>query len=152
MARIKEHLVWFSFLPLPFFFKSCSIFLTDLEVPVREMQVASYLWRGCTARMLFTAHICIISCLFLNLLSYCPSLLTPSRSPHYNLAWSSFLPHAPVTPIVFIKQLQGGDQSHLPSLQRGDEDCRMCLLLTSAKTFNVTVQGKPQRQIQKWAY
>lgn len=99
--------------------------------------------------MLFTAHICIISCLFLNLLSYSSSHLGPSRSPPYSLAWISPLLHASVTLIVFIKGLQGGDQSHLPSLQRGDKCCRMCLLLTSAKTFNITVEEKPQRQIQK---
>lgn len=152
MARIKECLVWFWFLPLPFLFKSYSIFLTGLEMPVREMQVASYLWRGCTARMLFTAPICIISCLLLNLLFYSPSFLTPSSSPHNSLAWIFFLPRASVTPIVLIKGLQGSDQSHLPSIQRGKNHCRFCLLLTSAKTFNVIVQGKPQRQIQKWAY
>lgn len=145
MARIKDGLVF-----LPLLFKICSIFLTVLEVTVREMQVASYLWRGCAARMLFTARICIISCLFLNLLSYSPSPLTPSRSPRYSgLTWVSFLLHASVTLIVLIKALQGSDQSHLPSLHRGNEHCRTCLLLTSAKTFNITKQGKPQRQIQK---
>lgn len=95
--------------------------------------------------------------------SYLHNLLSPLKSsvlfsfpssPPQKLSLQSdsgcfSLPRASVTLIVFIKRLQSSDQSHLPSLQRGYEHCKMFLLLTSAKTFNITVQGKPQRQIQK---